>query len=270
MASCGFPLDKQGVLALIDLISQEEPLLRKRLFILFLLTSMTACAGNDLLVQRQSSMEGRLEQVMQGVGSQKTELAASAASVRELKDTVSRQAAMLKELQASHEALQGRVRILSRRLEQLEPSSRQSNPIELINQEDVADGRDESIQAAYMKAFGLFSANSYRAAADSFADFIASFPESEYAANARFWLAECYYSEGRYTEAVEAYSRVLEMKPSEKREADSILKTGLSYYALGNKAKGKSTLELLLQKYPTSEAAAKAKEKLSAQEGVTR
>lgn len=207
-------------------------------------------------------MEGRLEQVMQGQNSGKSDLAEVSASIMTQKELAARQAAAIKELQASHDALQERVRILTRRLEQLEPPTRQNSPIELVNQENIAEGREESVQAAYMKAFGLFSANSYRAAADAFSDFISSYPESEYAANARFWLGECYYSEGRYKEAIEAFTRVLEMKPSEKRQADSILKIGLSQFAINDPARGAATLKLLREKYPLSEAASKAKERL--------
>lgn len=236
--------------------------MRKTISGLYILTALTACAGNDLLVQRQTSMEGRLEQVMQGQNSSKGDLAEVSARIQSQKELTARQATAIKELQSSHDALQERVRILTRRIEQLEPSSRQDNPIELVNQDSVAEGREESVQAAYMKAFGLFSANSYRAAADAFSDFISSYPESEYAANARFWLGECYFSEGRYKEAIEAFTRVLEMKPSEKREADSILKIGLSYYAINNPSRGLTTLKLLLEKYPQSEAAFKAKEQL--------
>ncbi|NJD90291.1 MAG: tol-pal system protein YbgF [Geobacter sp.] len=236
--------------------------MRKIISGLYIVTALTACAGNDLLVQRQTSLEGRLEQVMQGHNSGKSDLAEVSASIVSQKELVARQAAAIKELQASHDALQEKVRILVRRLEQLEAPPRQNSPIELVNQENVTEGREESVQAAYMKAFGLFSANSYGAAADAFSDFISSYPESEYAANARFWLGECYYSEGRYNEAIEAFTRVLEMKPAEKRAADSILKIGLSQYAINNPAKGASTLKLLLEKYPLSEAATKAKEQL--------
>lgn len=236
--------------------------MRKTIAGLYILTALTACAGNDLLVQRQTSMEGRLEQVMQGQNNNKSDLAGISAGILAQKELVARQAAAIKELQASHDALQDRVRMLTRRLEQLESPPKQNSPIELVNQENIAEGRDESVQAAYMKAFGLFSANSYRAAADAFSDFISSYPESEYAANARFWLGECYYSEGRYQEAIEAFTRVLEMSPSEKRASDSILKIGLSQYAINNPSKGATTLKLLLEKYPLSEAATKAKEQL--------
>jgi tol-pal system protein YbgF len=235
---------------------------RKLPIYLLLPSALAACAGNDYLVQRQGSMEGRLEQVMQAQNSTKAETAALATQILELKEQVARQAAAAKELQTANEALQTRVRMLTNRLEQLEPAARQAATIELVNQEGAAEGRDESVQAAYMKAFGLFSANNYPAAAEAFNAFIATYPESEYAANARFWLGECYFNEKRYKDAIEAFTKALDMKPSPGRSAESLLRIGLSWLGLGETAKGEATLKSVIEKYPGSDAALQAGKQL--------
>ena len=229
---------------------------------LLLLASLTGCAGNDLIVQRQSSMEGRLEQIMQAHKSAKTDIAAVAAQMQELKEHATRQAASEKELLARYEALQERVKIISNRLALLESAARKASTIELVNQESVAEGREESVQAAYMKAFGLFSGNSYSAAAEAFNAFIASYPESEYAVNARYWLGECYFSLGRDKEAIETFTRVLDMNPAPNRSADAMYRVGLAWYSLDNPSKGAAALKLLLEKYPGSEAAGPAAKQL--------
>lgn len=224
--------------------------------------SLTGCAGNDLLVQRQSSMEGRLEQVMQAQNSAKGEMAALAAQVQSLKDQLARQAAFEKDVTAREELLQDRLRIISGRLSMLESAERPSATIELVNKEGGTEGREESVQAAYIKAFGLFSENNYSAAAEAFDAFITAYPESEYAANARYWLGECYFSLGRYNEAVDSFSRVLEMNPAPKRAADSMFRIGTAWYSLGDTAKGKAAFRLLLEKHPGSEAADLARKQL--------
>jgi tol-pal system protein YbgF len=229
---------------------------------LLLAGTLTACAGNDYLVQRQGSMEGRLEQVMQAQNNARTEMSALAAQVLELKDLTSRQATTITEMQAANESLQMRVRMLTNRLEQLEPAARQSATIELVNQESTTEGRDESVQAAYMKAYGLFSANNYPAAAESFNSFIANYPESEYAANARYWLGECYFNDKRYKEAIDAFTKALDMKPSAGRSADALLKIGQAWHGLNEPAKGTAVLKSLIDKYPGSDAAQQAKKQL--------
>ena len=223
--------------------------------------SLTGCSANDAFVQRQSSMEGRLEQIMQSHNSTKTELAEITLQLKELKSQVVKMAASEKETMSRNDQLQERLNNLSNKLEQVE-ATRRSSVIELVNQDSPPESREESVQAAYMKAFGLFSANSFRAAAEAFEAFIASYPESEYASNARYWLAECYFSEERYKEAVASFIKVIESKPSEKRGSDALLKTGLSWYKLNDQEKGDLTLRALIEKYPQSEAALQAREQL--------
>lgn len=217
--------------------------------------TLSGCAGNDLLVQRQGSMEGRLEQVMQAQNSAKAEIAAVAAQVQLFKEQFARQAASEKELLAKYELLQNRLMIVSNRLLQFEPAVRESATIELVNQGSVPEGREESVQAAYIKAFGLFSENNYSQAAEAFNAFITAYPESEYAANARYWLGECYFTLGRYSEAIDSYVRMLEMNPAPKRAADTMLRIGTAWYRLGDPAKGSAALRQLIEKYPGSEAA---------------
>jgi tol-pal system protein YbgF len=225
---------------------------------------MAGCAGSDVLVQRQGSMEGRINQMMQAQNSTTTQMGELSLQVKELKEQVARQAAAGKDAAAEMEALRTKVDRLSRRLEQreAEASPTAAGRIEVVNREAEQESREEKIQSAYMRAFGLFSANNYTAAADAFSGVISSYPESEYAANARYWLGECHFATGRYREAIEAFARVLESRPSHSRGGEALLKTGLSWYALNDNEKGSASLRTLLEKYPQSEAAARAREEL--------
>lgn len=231
--------------------------------ILLLFAGLSGCAGNDLLVQRQASLEGRLEQVMQSQNSAKAAIASLTAEIQELKQQSTRQPLADKELLARYEELGERLASISTRLSQIETAAKKTATIELVNQESVPAGHEESVQAAYITAFGLYSANSYHAAVEAFTAFIGAYPESEYAANARYWLGECYFSLGSYPEAIESFSRVLEMNPPPKRAADSMLKIGLSWYRRDNQAKGSAVLRQLLEKYPGSEAAEAAGKQLA-------
>ncbi|NVN98657.1 MAG: tol-pal system protein YbgF [Geobacteraceae bacterium] len=231
----------------------------RRIPFLFLLAAVfSGCAANDLIVQRQSSMELRLEQLMQAQKASRNEVAAASVQMQEVKELSARQAAYEKDMLFKYEALLERVKITSIRLTQLEAAARQSSKIELVNQESLPEGREESIQAEYMKAFGLFSSNNFSGAAESFNAFVSAYPESEYAPNARYWLGECYFALGRFNEAIGAFERVLEMKPLPKRASDAMLRIGSAWYRLDNQSKGSQTLKLLIEKYPDSEAAAAA------------
>lgn len=236
--------------------------MRRIFFSLVLFAGLTGCAGNDLLVQRQSSLEGRLEQIVLSQNSVKADIASLTLQLQDLKQEWARQPVAKSELLARYDELQDKIKIIANRLIQLESAARQTATIELINQESTPEGHEESVQAAYIKAFGLYSANNYNGAAEAFSAFISVYPESEYAANARYWLGECYISLGRYNEAIDSFSRVLEMNPLPKRAADALLKTGSAWYRLENPEKGAATLRLLIEKYPGSEAAETAAKQL--------
>lgn len=229
--------------------------MRRIALTLLLVTGLSGCAGNDLLVQRQSSLEGRLEQIVLSQNSVKTDIATLNLQLQEIRQQSTRQPAAEKELLARFEELQEKIKIIASRLIQLESVAGHSATIELVNQESAPQGHEESVQAAYIKAFGLFSANNYSLAVEAFSSFIAAYPESEYAANARYWLGECYFILERYNEAIDSFARVLEMNPLPKRAADALLKTGYAWYRLGNPEKGSEILRLLIEKYPGSEAA---------------
>lgn len=231
----------------------------------FVCLVMSGCAGGDLLVQRQGSMEGRINQMMQVQNGATVQIAEMSVQIRELKEQVARQAAAEKTAAAELAALQEKVKVLSRRMEQSEAESLSlsASRIELVNNETDGENREEKVQAAYMRAFGLFSADNYDAAAAAFAEFISTYPESADAINARYWLGECHFAAGRFTQAIEAYAKVLDSRPSPRRGSEAMLKTGLSWYGLNEREKGDATLRALVEKYPGSEAAARASEKLA-------
>ena len=248
--------------------------MRKLPLYLLLPLAMTACARNDYLVQRQTSLEGRIEQLLQAQNNAKKDATALAGQVAALKEQLAKQAAETRELQSANEMFQTKLKILASRVEILEPPEKQGGTIQVVNQPTEAEQRseplpsgdpakrEESVQAAYMRAFGLFSANNFPAAAEAFTTFIASYPESEYAANARFWLGECHFHEKRYKEAIESFTRARELKPPVDRSAEALYKIGLAWYALDYPDRGEAALKDLIEKYPGSDAAKQAGKQL--------
>ena len=225
-----------------------------------LLVMSAGCANTDLLVQRQTSLEGRLEQLAQAQSSATTRLGEVETELQSLREQLKKVAA---EQEAGRE-LPEKLDRLSQRLDRIETDlpPMQATRIEVVNKESGSDGRDHAVQDAYLKAFGLFSANNFPAAAEAFTSFITSYPESEYAVNAWYWLGECYYSEGKYHQAIESFERVVNGSPSAKKVPDALLKMGLSWFGLNETAKGSSILHTLIDKYPDSTAASKARERL--------
>jgi tol-pal system protein YbgF len=235
-----------------------------RLFTVFALLTITGCAGTDRLVQRQTALEGRLEQLAQSQQALTGRLGELSNELRDLQERQRKLAGTLADNQPAAAELQGTVTRLSQRVDKIEADlpPLQATRIEVVNRETPGDEPDGKAQAAYMKAFGLFSANDFTGAAQAFTVFLRSHPKSEYAGNAQYWLGECHYSAGGYAHAVESFNRVLTEYPHGKKVPDAMLKIGFSWFNLGNPAKGREMLKSLVEKYPESEAAGKARKKL--------
>ena len=136
-----------------------------------------------------------------------------------------------RELQVSRDELSATVASLVQKM--------QTPKVEIVNQPSAVKTTKESgPPAEYLKAFGLYSANSFPAAIESFESFLKNNPQSDYAANALYWIGECHYTLSHLPKAKEAFSKVAENYPKSSKTPDALLKLGL--YAGGHEGKGKS------------------------------
>ena len=84
----------------------------------------------------------------------------------------------------------------------------------------------------YRNAFQLVKDKKYKEAEDYFNAFLYLFPESNYSANAQYWLSESIYALGDYRNAMVNFARVVEKYPSSSKVADAKLKIGYCYYSI--------------------------------------
>jgi len=80
--------------------------------------------------------------------------------------------------------------------------------------------------------------------------------------DALYLKAESYYQEGKYADAILEFQRFVDTYPRDKRAPTSYLKQGLSLVKIGRKDEAKFFLETLIDKFPKSEEAKTAREKL--------
>jgi tol-pal system protein YbgF len=225
--------------------------------------ALTGCAANDLMLKRQSETEAKVEQLIQSgkndtfrmnelagqIQAQDDKSNSTAAQISQLHDTI-------RELRASQNELKARVILLA---QQTSPPK-----IEVVNQDTAPNSRHAGQPADYVKAFGLYSSNTFAEAIVAFEVFIKNNPSSEFAANALYWIGECHYSLSDLPKAKESFSRVAETYPKSAKAPDALLKLGYTLSALKDKEKAQATFEGLIKSYPGSPAAAKARERLTA------
>lgn len=144
---------------------------------------------------------------------------------------------------------------LDNRLRKLEP------------QQVTIDGKEVSIlqeeQRAYDAALAHFKAGDYRNAGASFYDFTRRYPMSALAPSAQYWLGNTYYAQRDYRNAITAQQVVVNTYADNPKAPDALLNIASCHLELKDRAAAKKTLEILLAKYPDSQAAQTGKERLA-------
>jgi len=108
----------------------------------------------------------------------------------------------------------------------------------------------EQEQAAYDQAFRALREARYGDAAAEFNAFVDRYPNSSYAPNAYYWLAETYYVTRDFETARSLFTNVLERFPDSSKAGDALLKLGFSYFELQQWPEARSALEQVRTQYP--------------------
>lgn len=114
----------------------------------------------------------------------------------------------------------------------------------------------------YAKAKSTFDAGRYEEARVVFEDFIKFYPNSQIIDSAAFWVGETYYRQENYERAILEYQNLLDNYPNGNKVSAAIYKQGLAFIALGDAANGKILLEDLVRRYPDSQEARVAANRL--------
>ncbi len=99
-------------------------------------------------------------------------------------------------------------------------------------------------------------------ATQEFNDYIKFYPNTDLAGNAYFYLAEIQYKAGDYQKAVANYDLVLQNFPSGNKAAAAQLKKGFALLELGKADEGTQELKHVIQRYPRTNEATQARERL--------
>jgi tol-pal system protein YbgF len=125
-----------------------------------------------------------------------------------------------------------------------------------------AGGSAAAEQAAYNQAFDALKAANYAGAVTGFESFLSTYPASPIAENAQYWLGEAHYAKGEYDKAANAFRTVGERWPNSRKSPDALLKLGFSQIELKQLGAARATLSDVTRKFPDSDAAKLAAERL--------
>lgn len=122
--------------------------------------------------------------------------------------------------------------------------------------------REQRPEAVYQTAYNDYLNRNYELAIAAFRNFLAAFPTSQLAANAQYWIAECYYAQKQYDMALNEFQKVIRLYPQSNKYLPALLKTGLTKINVGNVTQGRAVLESLIDDYPYSSEARIAQDRL--------
>jgi len=117
-------------------------------------------------------------------------------------------------------------------------------------------------RAAYQAAFALLKDSQYDRAIAAFQKFLVSFPDSQLADNAQYWLGEAYYVNKSFPEAQAAFQRVVDKYPQSRKRPDALLKIGYCQYELKQWDVAKATLSQVATQFSDTPAGHLAQQRL--------
>jgi len=119
-----------------------------------------------------------------------------------------------------------------------------------------------SEQATYDAGMAALRGGSYDKAITSFREVVTNYPTGDLASNAQFWIGESYYTKGDLESAITAYRKVLADWPDSRKAPDAMVKLGFSQSDLKRTGEARTTLEEVVRKYPGTNAAQLAADRL--------
>lgn len=93
-------------------------------------------------------------------------------------------------------------------------------------------------------------------------DFLKRYPDDALAINAAYWVGETYYAEKAYEKAILQFEDIIQKYGEHPKVASALLKQALAFESSGDIATGKLLLQRVIERFPLSEEATIARQKL--------
>ena len=119
-----------------------------------------------------------------------------------------------------------------------------------------------SPQRLYETAWADYTAGQWTLAIQGFETYLRTFPKSDLADDAQYYIGDTNFADLKDNEAIAAYDRVVANYPNGNMVPQAYYKRGLAYQRLGQVENARQSWELVLKNYPDSDAGRLAKQRL--------
>jgi tol-pal system protein YbgF len=117
-------------------------------------------------------------------------------------------------------------------------------------------------ETLYQSAYNDYLRGNYDVAIESFRRYLGSFPGSQLADNAQYWIGECLFHQQKFRDAVAEFDRVATSYPTSERLASAMLRKGYALLEVGDAAAARQALQAVVQRFPRSDEAILAQRQL--------
>jgi tol-pal system protein YbgF len=224
----------------------------------------------DSLTHMQQSFDERMG-VMKNLLDQNTDsMNKASAAVNNLQTTLQKQqgdstghvdqlSGQIQSLNDSLDELKARLAKVSKQLEDMQAAQQNLNTQSTQAQQQAQAPPPDVL---YANALRDYNAGKNDIAAQEFGDYIKFYPSTDLAGNAHYYLAEVEFRQANYPQAIKDYDEVIQNFSTGNKAPAAQLKRGYSLIELGQKNDGVAELRRVIQRYPRSNEALQAREKL--------
>lgn len=220
----------------------------------------------DRLAETQAQVtdvQRRQEALAREIEALKAQVAAQEEILRQMRADQSSNTA---ELKSELELLRGQLDFASRQMRRAD-----TKPARPAGADSAAgrSARTDSAGAPALEEQGLYNAavqnlqqGRYPLAINGFREYLSKFPDGALGDAAQYGIAEAYYAQSDFPTAAIEYRALVDRYPGSDRVPAALLKSGLSYFEAGKEDLGRAYLERVINEYPYSDEALRAKDRL--------
>ncbi|MBN1517275.1 tetratricopeptide repeat protein [Candidatus Sumerlaeota bacterium] len=127
-----------------------------------------------------------------------------------------------------------------------------------------APDQDSAASELYTKALQNYNTGSYQQAVSLFELYLERYPGTDHAADANYWLGECYDSLDRSVDALKAYEDTAARYPAHEQAPIALFRAAGIYERNGNTTKAAETLRRIQNSHPNFKQMDRVNERLKA------
>jgi len=180
----------------------------------------------------------------------------------------------LDKLEARLASLQGRLEVVEHQVgEALEESKAARLAAQAGGGAPEASAEGEASQAAppapvsaeiveYRTAYAKWRAGDGPACVEHFQKFVKTYPTSDHADDATYWMGDCYFKQGNFSAAVLRFDDVARQYPGGNKAPDALYRQGEALLRMGHGEAASQAFQKVLRDYPDSARVPEAKRQL--------